>query len=119
MVSMEKKSNTLNLFKVRDITSTFSALCLYQPWIIKFSQSIQSFSLIYHLKNALNRLSWLSGQLLILAQVMISQFVGSSPAWGPMLCQHRARLGFSLPPTLRLHNSCSHTLPISIKINKL
>ena len=57
-------------------------------------------------------LSWLSIQLLVLAQVMISQFMGLSPASGSVLT-YRASLEFSLslslsaPPPLALSLSPS------------
>ena len=43
-------------------------------------------------------LSQLCVQFLTLAQVMLSQFMSSSPAWGP--AQSGACLGFSLAPSL-------------------
>ena len=46
-------------------------------------------------------LSWLSIQLLVLAQVMISQFMGLSPASGSVLTC-RASLEFSLSLSLSL-----------------
>ena len=48
-------------------------------------------------------LSWLSTQLLILAQVMISQFVSQAPAWNSLF------LSLPLP----------HLCSLSLKINKL
>ena len=56
----------------------------------------------------------MSTGLLILAQVMISQFVGLSPMSGSALCHHGACLGFSLSLSLSLPlpYSCSFSLKI-------
>ena len=53
-------------------------------------------------------LSWLTGQLLVSAQVTISWFVGSSPTSGSaMTMQCRTCLGFSLSASLSLLHSCA------------
>ena len=67
------------------------------------------------LRGALGWLSRLSLWLLILAQVMISQFVGSSPTSGSSLTVW-SLLGIL---SLSLPYSCSLSLSLSLKINKL
>ena len=56
---------------------------------------------------------WLSHQLLISAQVMISQAMGSSPASGSVLTA-QSLLGFSLSPSLSLPLPCSPSLSLSL-----
>ena len=52
-------------------------------------------------------LSWLGVQLLVLAQVMISQFVSSSPASGSVLMAQSLLGILSLPLSFLLPYSCS------------
>ena len=73
---------------------------------------------------ALVWLSWLSVQLLILAQVMISQFMGLSPTLGSTLPELGFSPSVSAPPMLTyvcLHSlvcSLSLSLSLSLKTNK-
>ena len=62
-------------------------------------------------------LSQLSGQLLILAQVMISQLWVWAPRWAPYW-QHGACLGFSLSPSLSALTLLIHMSALSLKIKK-
>ena len=76
-----------------------------------------------HIVGHLGGLSWLSAQLLILAQVMISGFVSSNPASGSMqtagslLGILSLSLSLSLSPSL--YAPPLHSLSLSLKISKL
>ena len=59
-------------------------------------------------------LSQLRVRLLVLAQVMISQFVGSSPTWGSVLSKQSLLGILSLSPSL----SAPSPLTLSLKIKK-
>ena len=60
-------------------------------------------------------LSWL-GVFFFLAQVMISQFMSSSPTWGSVLiAQSLEPSSDSVSPSLSLCPSPSHTLSLSLK----
>ena len=75
------------------------------------------------IKDGRGALGWLSGlniQLLVSAQVVISQFMGSSPASGSVPTAWSLLGILSLPPSLSvsLCPSPSHVFTPSLKINK-
>ena len=61
-------------------------------------------------------LSWLSVQLLVLAQVMISRFMSSSPVSGSLLSVQSPLC--ILCPLLSLPLPCSHMCSLSLSLKK-